>query len=69
MACVYISIAGDGASDRFQDVLNRAGFVASDMIEVRTRIRDGVIEKIVRSDCPWVISVFRSFKAMEVNCA
>lgn len=65
MACVCISIESETVRGRFHRALNRAGTVASDMIEVRTRILDGAVMKVVRTDCPWAIAVFRSIGAME----
>ncbi len=60
MASVSISIADDAVLTRFHRALNEAGTGASDMIEVKTEITDGAIFKVVRTDCPWAISVFRS---------
>ena len=65
MACVCISIENETILSRFHKALNRAGTVASDMIEVRTKILDGAVMKVVRTDCPWAIAVFRSIGAME----
>ena len=65
MACVCISIESETVLGRFHRALNRAGTVASDMIEVRTKILDGAVMKVVRTDCPWAIAVFRSIGAME----
>ena len=65
MACVFISIENETVLGRFHKALNRAGSVASDMIEVKTQISDGAVMKVVRTECPWAISVFRSLGAME----
>ena len=65
MASVQISIANDAVLDRFHRTLNRAGTVASDMIAVKTQIVDGTILKMVRTECPWAFSVFRSFTSMD----
>ena len=60
MASVCISIESETVLTRFHRALNRAGSVASDMIEVKTMIDDGCVLKIVRTECPWAIAVFRS---------
>jgi hypothetical protein len=65
MACFCISIESETFHGRFHRALNRAGTVASDMIEVRTKILDGAVMKVVRTDCPWAIAVFRSIGATE----
>ena len=65
MAFVCISTESEMVLGRFHRALNRAGTVASDMIEVRTKILDGEVMKVVRTDCPWAIAVFRSIGAME----
>ena len=60
MASVCISIESDVVLTRFHRALNQAGSVASDMIEVKTIIDDGRVLKIVHTECPWAIAVFRS---------
>ena len=60
MASVCISIENDIALTQFHRALNQAGSVASEMIEVRTQICDDGIVKVVRTECPWAIAVFRS---------
>lgn len=60
MASVCISIESDTVLTRFHRALNQAGSVASDMIEVKTKIDEGCVLKIVRTECPWAIAVFRS---------
>lgn len=60
MASVCISIQNDTVLKRFHRALNQAGSLASDMIEVKTKITDGCVLKVVRTDCPWAIAVFRS---------
>lgn len=60
MASVHISIDNETVQGRFHRALNEAGSVSSEMIEVKTKIVDGVPLKVVRTDCPWAISVFRS---------
>ena len=60
MASVCISIESETVLTRFHRALNRAGSVARDMIEVKTMIDDGCVLKIVRTECPWAIAVFRS---------
>ena len=65
MASVCISIESDIVLQRFHRALNQAGTVASDMIEVRTKIYDGVVLKVIRTECPWAIAVFRSLSSME----
>ena len=65
MACVCISIESETVLGRFHRALNRAGTVASDMIEVRTEISNSGVMKVVRTDCPWAIAVFRSIGVME----
>ena len=60
MASVCISIESDTVLTRFHRALNQAGSVASDMIEVKTQIDDGRVLKVVRTECPWAIAVFRS---------
>ncbi|MEO1662749.1 MAG: hypothetical protein AAFR51_17310 [Pseudomonadota bacterium] len=64
MASVCISIANDTVLTRFQRALNEAGTVASDMIEVKTQIMDGTVLKVVRTECPWAIAVFRSLSTL-----
>lgn len=65
MACVSISIESETVLGRFHRALDRAGTLASDMIEVRTQVSDGTVLKVVRTECPWAIAVFRSIDAME----
>lgn len=60
MASVCISIENETVLTRFHRALNQAGSLASDMIEVKTRITDGCVLKVVRTECPWAIAVFRS---------
>lgn len=64
MASVCISIANDTVLTRFHRALNEAGTVASDMIEVKTQIMDGTVLKVVRTECPWAIAVFRSLSTL-----
>lgn len=61
MASVCISIENDTALTRFHEALNRAGSVAGDMIQVKTKIERGEVFKVVMSDCPGAIAVFRAF--------
>lgn len=65
MACVHIFIEDDSVRDRFQQTLDYAGTIASDMIAVKTKILDGDVLKVVRSECPWVIAMFRSFRVLD----
>jgi hypothetical protein len=67
MARVCISIESETVLGRFHKALNRAGTVASDMIEVRTQVMDGIVLKVVRTECPWAIAVFRSIGSMELS--
>lgn len=60
MASVCISIDSETVLSRFHRALNHAGSVASDMIEVKTVIDDGCVHKVIRTECPWAIAVFRS---------
>ena len=66
MASVHISIDSETVLSRFHRALNKAGTISSDMIEVGTKIIDGAVLKVVRTECPWAISVFRSLSAMEL---
>lgn len=66
MASVYIAIENDTVLTRFHRALNQAGSVASDMIEVKTQIIEGAVLKVVRTECPWAIAVFRSLSTMEM---
>lgn len=61
MASVCISIENDAALTRFRHALSRAGSVAGDMIEVKTKVDNGRVVKVIRSDCPGALAVFRSF--------
>ena len=65
MACVHIFIENDSTLDRFQRTLDHAGTLASDMIAVNTKILNGDVLKVVRTDCPWAIAVFRSFRVLD----
>lgn len=65
MASVHISIENETALSRFHRALHRAGFISSDMIQVKTKIVDGVVSKVVRTECPWAIAVFRSLSMMD----
>ncbi|MEL6861239.1 MAG: hypothetical protein AAGL11_05330 [Pseudomonadota bacterium] len=67
MASVQIAIENDAILNRFHRALDRAGSVASDMIEVKTKITEGAVLKVIRTDCPWAISVFRSLDSLEVG--
>ena len=67
MACVFISIENETILGHFHSALNRAGSVASDMIEVKTQILDGALTKVIRTDCPSAIAVFRALNVMEQN--
>lgn len=60
MASVCISIENNIAMTQFHRALNQAGSVASEMIEVKTQVCGEGIVKIVRTECPWAIAVFRS---------
>lgn len=64
MASVCIAIENDAVLNRFHHVMAQAGSNASDMIQVRTEILDGAVVKIIRTECPWAIAVFRSFTEM-----
>lgn len=61
MASVCISIENETALTRFRHALSRAGSVAGDMIEVKTTVDHGRVVKVIRSDCPGALAVFRSF--------
>ena len=63
MARVCILIESDIVLTRFHRALNQAGSIASDMIEVKTKITDGCVLKIVHTECPWAIAVFRAIGA------
>ena len=65
MASVHIFIENESVLGCFHRALNRAGSVSSDMIEVKTKIIDGTVLKVVRTECPWAISVFRSLSRMD----
>ncbi|MEO1554075.1 MAG: hypothetical protein AAFR82_09065 [Pseudomonadota bacterium] len=65
MASVYVSIKNDTVLGRFQQALNEASCVASDMIEVKTKIEGGSVLKVIRTECPWAIAVFRSLSSNE----
>lgn len=65
MASVQISIADDAVLNRFYSTLDQAGAIASDMIEVKTKISNGTLLKVVRTECPWAISVFRSLTVVD----
>ena len=65
MASVHISIDNETGLSRFRRALNRAGSVSNDMIEVKTKIIDGVVLKVVRTNCPCAVSVFRSLSGMD----
>ena len=65
MASVCISIENDTALTRFHHALNRAGSVAGDMIQVKTKIDHGKVFKVIRSDCPGALAVFRLFGKQE----
>lgn len=65
MASVCISIQDEAILKRFHRALDHAGTVASDMIEVKTKIEHGLALKLIRTECPWAISVFRSLSTME----
>ncbi len=67
MASVCICIESETILGRFHRALNRAGTVASDIIEVKTEIADGSVLKVVRTECPWAIAVFRSLGSMELS--
>lgn len=64
MASVCISIENNTAMTQFHRALNQAGSVASEMIEVKTQIGENGIVKIVKTECPWAIAVFRSIGQM-----
>ncbi|MEL7110975.1 MAG: hypothetical protein AAGL99_17065 [Pseudomonadota bacterium] len=66
MASVQISIANDAVLSRFHSTLDQAGAVASDMIQVKTKVSNGTLMKVVRTECPWAISVFRSLAVVDV---
>ena len=65
MASVYISIETDTVLNRFHRSMAQASSIASDMIQVKTEIIDGAVIKVIRTECPWAIAVFRSLKTME----
>ena len=65
MASVHITIENDTALSRFHRALHRAGFISSDMIQVKTKIINGAVNKVVRTECPWAIAVFRSLSAAD----
>lgn len=65
MASVCISIENETTQTLFNRALDKAGSGASDMIVVRTMVDQGSILKTVRTNCPWAISVFRSFDTLE----
>ena len=66
MASVYISIETDTVLNRFHRAMTQACSIASDMIEVKTAITDDAVIKIIRTECPWAIAIFRSLKTAEV---
>ncbi len=65
MASVYLSIQTDTVLNRFHRAMAQASAIASDMIQVKTEITDGTMVKVIRTECPWAIAVFRSLKTME----
>lgn len=67
MASVCVSIENDLGLGRFHQVLNEAGCVASEMIEVKTKIEGSNVLKIIRTECPWAIAVFRSLSTLEAS--
>ena len=67
MASVCVSIENDIGLGRFHRALNEAGRVASDMIEVKTKIEGSRVLKVIRTECPWAIAVFRSFSSLEAS--
>ena len=60
MASVCISIKDQAVAAAFDTALYEASVVARDMIQVRTTIRNGVIVKTLRTDCPYALAVIRS---------
>lgn len=67
MASVCVSIEDVPGLSRFYQALNEASCVASDMIEVKTKIDGSNVVKVIRSECPWAIDVFRSLSALEAS--
>ncbi len=67
MASVCVSIENDLGLGRFHQALNEAGCIASDMIEVKTQIDGSNVLKIIRTECPWAIAVFRSLNSLEAR--
>ncbi len=67
MARVFVSIEDVPGLSRFYQALNEAGCVASDMIEVKTKIDGSNVVKVIRSECPWAIAVFRSLNSLEAS--
>jgi len=65
MASVYISIETDTVLNRFYRAMAQASTIACDMIQVKTEIIDGAVIKVIQTECPWAIAVFRSLKTME----
>ena len=66
MASVQISIVNAAVLSRFHSSLDEAGAVASDMIQVKTKVSNGTLTKVVRTECPWAISVFRSLAVVDM---
>ena len=67
MASVCVSIENDLGLGRFHQALNEAGCIASDMIEVKTKIEGCSVFKVIRTECPLAIAVFRSLNTSEAS--
>ncbi len=65
MATVCNKIDNDTVLMRFYRVMNQAAAISSSMVRVKTQIDRGMVFKVVRTDCPWAIAVFRSLNAAE----
>jgi len=65
MATVCIKIENDTVLKRFNRVINQAAGVSSNMVRVKTQIDRGMVVKVVRTECPRAIAVFRCLDTAE----
>ena len=65
MATVCIKIENDTVLKRFYRMMNHAAGVSSSMVRVKTQIDRGMVVKVVRTECPWAIAVFRCLDTVE----
>jgi len=66
MANITFPIKSEKGLSRFHTALNLAGSVAEEMVSVKTKILHNQVVKVVDTECPQAMAIFRSFAKVGV---